>query len=261
MRQNGRLRVRAVPVPELTPATVDAMWRLYRDHYDHVDRTSFDRDLSEKTLAFLGTDEGSAEVVGFSTALFYRHRHGGRSVGIYFSGDTIVHPRYWGQTALHRCVIGTLLRWKLGHPFMTLYWYLICSGYRTYLSLVRNFPEHWPHHERAMPAWELGLIDSLSRSRYGDAWKARRGVISFGEAQPRLKTLVAPLTSAVLALPEVRCFVAANPAYARGDELAMIARVDVPAVVGMFAKWLRRALAHRPGSRTVTGAGLSRPAV
>ncbi len=78
MRQNGRLRVRAVPVPELTPATVDAMWRLYRDHYDHVDRTSFDRDLSEKTLAFLGTDEGSAEVVGFSTALFYRHRHGGR---------------------------------------------------------------------------------------------------------------------------------------------------------------------------------------
>ncbi len=154
-----------------------------------------------------------------------------------------------------------LLRWKLRHPFVPLYWYLICSGYRTYLSLVRNFPEHWPHHERAMPAWELGLIDSLSRSRYGDAWKARRGVISFGEAQPMLRTLVAPLTSAVLALPEVRFFVAANPAYAQGDELAMIARVDVPAVVGMFAKWLRRALAHRPGSRTVTGAGLSRPAV
>src|SRR3989454_12613591 len=60
------------------------------------------RDLAEKALVFLGTDAGSGTVVGFSTALFYRQRHAGRRVGIYFSGDTIIHPRYWGQTALDR---------------------------------------------------------------------------------------------------------------------------------------------------------------
>src|SRR3989449_5520885 len=190
MDGNGELRVGAVPTRTLDQATIDAMWRLYETHHDHVDRATFDRDLAEKALVFLGTDAGSGTVVGFSTALFYRQRHAGRRVGIYFSGDTIIHPRYWGQTALHRCVIATLVRWKLRHPFTPLYWYLICSGYRTYLTLVRNFPEHWPHHQRVTEPWERGLLHALSRSRYGDAYDAVRGVISFGERQPMLKTVV-----------------------------------------------------------------------
>ena len=95
------------------------------------------------------------------------------------------------------------------------------------------------------------------------------GVVQFAAAHGGLPVFIAEWGSVPYSNTSVRVnwiqqmqsFVAANPAYARGDELAMIARVDVPAVVGMFAKWLRRALAHRPGSRTVTDAGLSRPAV
>src|SRR5207249_517085 len=99
-----------------------------------------------------------------STALIYRQRHAGRTVGVYFSGDTIVHPRYWGQTALHRSVIATLLRWKVRHPLTPLHWYLICSGYRTYLTLVRNFPGHLPHHERAVGGMAIKwLRRALSR--------------------------------------------------------------------------------------------------
>ena len=261
MNRNGKLRVRAVPARTLDRAAIDAMWRLYDQHYDHVDRATFERDLAEKTLVFLATDAGSGAVVGFSTALFYRHGQGGRSVGIYFSGDTIIHPRYWGQTALQRCVSATLLRWKVRHPFTRLYWYLICSGYRTYLSLVRNFPEHWPHHQQATPPWERALIDSLSHSRYGEAWKPGRGVISLGEGQPMLKTAVAPLTTGVLALPEVRFFIQVNPEYARGDELAMIARVNMRAVGGMAIKWLRRGLSRRSRGAPVPTANLPRPTI
>ncbi len=259
MNRNGRLRVRAVPTRTLDRATMDAMWRLYEAHYDHVDRATFDHDLAEKTLVFLGTDAASGEVVGFSTALIYRQRHAGRTVGVYFSGDTIVHPRYWGQTALHRSVIATLLRWKVRHPLTPLYWYLICSGYRTYLTLVRNFPEHWPHHERVTPACERGLIDALSHSRYGAAYDADRGVISFGDRQPKLKTVVATLTNSALGLPEVRFFAQVNPGHARGDELAMIARVDARAVGGMAIKWLRRALSRRSRGAPVPVAGFPRP--
>jgi len=259
MNRNGKLRVRAVPTRTLDRATVDAMWRLYEEHYDHVDRATFDRDLTEKELVFLGTDAGSGAVVGFSTALFYRRRHAGRSVGVYFSGDTIIRPRYWGQTALHRCVIATLVRWKVRHPLTPLYWYLICSGYRTYLTLVRNFPDHWPHHERAMGTWERGLLDALSHSRYGAAYDVDRGVISFGDRQPMLKTVVATLTNSALALPEVRFFVEVNPGHARGDELAMIARVNARAVTGMALKWLRRAVAHRSRNTPVPVAGFPRP--
>ena len=259
MNRNGRLRVRAVPARTLDQATIDAMWRLYEEHYDHVDRATFDRDLAEKSLVFLGTDAGSGAVVGFSTALFYRRRHAGRAVGIYFSGDTIIHPRYWGQTALHRCVIATLVGWKLRHPLTPLYWYLICSGYRTYLTLVRNFPDHWPHHERAMGTWERGLLDALSHSRYGAAYDVDRGVISFGDRQPMLKTVVATRTNSALALPEVRFFVEVNPGHARGDELAMIARVNARAVGGMVLKWLRRAFSRRRRGAPIPVTGLPRP--
>src|SRR5256712_10508985 len=259
MNRNGRLRVRAVPTRTLDRATMDALWRLYEAHYDHVDRATFDRDLAEKTLVFLGTDGGSGEVVGFSTALIYRQQHAGRTVGVYFSGDTIIHPRYWGQTALHRSVIATLLRWKVRHPLTPLYWYLICSGYRTYLTLVRNFPEHWPHHERVTPAGERGLIDALSHSRYGEAYDAERGVISFGDRQPMLKAVGATLTSRAFALPEGRVLAQVNPGHAAGAQLAMIARVNARAVGGMAIKWLRRALSRRSRGAPVPVAGFLRP--
>jgi hypothetical protein len=245
MNSTGVLRVRAVPTTELSDAAVAAMWQLYADFYDHVTYEAFRHDLAEKTLVFIGTDSGSDELAGFSTALFYRHRFRGRRVGIYFSGDTIFRPRYWGQTAFHRAVTKQLLKWKIARPFEPLYWHLICSGFRTYLSLVRNFPTHWPHHARACPWWERGLIDSICTARYGRAWKAARGVVSFGPEQPVLKSAVAPITPDVLALPEVAFFVKANPGYQTGDELAMIAQVDFSAMLGMAAKWARKALRRR----------------
>jgi hypothetical protein len=242
MNATGVLRVRAVRTREMSRAAVSAMWQLYVDFYDHVTYETFLRDLGEKPLVFVGTDAGSGELVGFSTALFYHHRYRGRRVGVYFSGDTIFRPRYWGQTAFHRAVTKQLLRWKVRHPLEPLYWHLICSGFRTYLTLVRNFPSHWPHHENACPSWERGLIDSICRARYHSAWHPERGVVSFGGEQPVLKSAVAPITPDVLALPEVAFFVARNPGYRQGDELAMIARVDGAAVLSMAAKWLRKAL-------------------
>jgi hypothetical protein len=235
------LRVRPVPVGALRPWQVDRMWRLYADHYDHVDRATFERDLAGKSHVFIGSDAVTGAIVGFSTALVYVHRYGRRAVGIYFSGDTIVLPAYWGQTALHRAVLGSLVRWKLRHPLTPLYWHLICSGYRTYLTLVRNFPTHWPDHRRPTPAWERGLLDSIGRARYGPAWRAEQGVVSLAGPQPVLRSTLAPFTPELLALPEIAFFVRANPGYARGDELAMLARVDLRAVLGMVAKWARKA--------------------
>jgi hypothetical protein len=256
MRGQAVLRVHAVAVRSLTPAQVDRMWQLYSEYYDNVDRPTFLRDLAEKDLVFLGTDADAATTVGFSTALFYTHRYGGRAVGIYFSGDTIIRPQYWGQTALHRAVTRELLRWKLRHPFTPLYWHLICSGVRTYLTLVRNFPTHWPDHRRATPRWERGLMDSICRARYGAAWKAERGVIALGGAQPVLRVGVAPITAELRRLPEIGFFIRANPGHLKGDELAMIARVDTRAVAGLVVKWVRKALRPRTqaGGRSLAAA-------
>jgi len=258
MPRSGKLVVHRVPVTHLTIDEIDALWRLYDDHYDHVHRLSFERDLAEKQCVFLGRDRASGEIVGFSTALFYRQVHAGRAFGIYFSGDTIIHPRYWGQRALHNAVFRSLLGWKLRHPATPLYWFLICSGYRTYMTLVRNLPNHWPHHARPTPAWEASLIDAVSAARYGAAWKPDRGVIAHPGPQPVVRHATAPVTTAVLELPEVQFFVRANPGHLEGDELAMLGRLDGDAIVAVLQRALRRRPAQR---RSPRGAPRGAPAL
>jgi hypothetical protein len=258
MPTTSRLLVAPLPRRQLEPWQQERMWQLYVAHYDHVDRATFDRDLAEKTVVFLGTDAVSGAIVGFSTGLFFSHVHEGRTAGLYFSGDTIFDPHYWGQTALQRAVVGSMVRWQLRHPGTPLYWHLICSGVRTYLTLVRNFPTHWPHHEHEMPAWERGLLDAVARRRYGEAWRAERGVVSFGAEQPVLKAGLAPITPGLLELPEIAYFVRANPGHLAGDELAMLARVDLAAVSLMSAKWIRKALGRRAPAGAATP-GTARP--
>jgi len=250
MQSTGKLTVTSVPVRALDRGVIEQMWALYTGHYDHVRRDTFDADLFAKDRVFLGRDTGTGALVGFSTATIYLHRESGRKIGACFSGDTIFLPEYWGQRALHRAMALWLLGWKLTHPRVPLYWFLICHGYRTYLSMVRNFPEHWPHFERGLPEAKRALIDSLGQERFGGYWNGERGVVRFGREQPVLRATVAPFTGAVLNLPEIRFFVAANPGYAEGDELAMIGRVNFGFVLGL----VRRALSGgraRPARKPV----------
>jgi hypothetical protein len=239
----GKLKVVSIPVRALDARLVDGMWTLYAEHYDNVRRDVFEADLANKQSVFVGVDSVSGAVKGFSTAVIYRHCCAGRMIGVYFSGDTIVHPEYWGQKALHKAVLRALLAWKLRHPLTRLYWFLICSGYRTYLTMVRTFPHHWPHHVHALPLWERSLIDSLARERFGAAWHPDRGVVSTEGPQAVVKRRVAPLTPQLLALPEIRFFVHANPGCERGDELAMIGRVNA-AAYGQFVLKLSSRLAR-----------------
>jgi hypothetical protein len=238
-----------VPVAALRPDEVEALWRIYAASYRHVDRPTFAMDLAEKELVFVGRDSATDEIVGFSTAVFYPHSYRGRVVDVYFSGDTMIRPEYWGQTALQACVLRTLVARRLRHPGRRLYWFLICSGYRTYLTMARNVPEHWPHFRRPTPGWERGLIDSLGRARFGAHWRPERGVIATGGHQVVLRSEVAPFTAEVRRIPEVEFFTRANPGYARGDELAMIGRIDLRLVLHVLAKWARRAL-RAPGVRS-----------
>ena len=246
----GRLRVRRVPVEALSPAQIEQMWELYDEFYDNVERATFDEDLRQKDFVLLGTEDGTGNIGGFSTVVFFIQEHKGRRVGLYFTGDTVFHPRYWGRKDLHWATLKEWLHWKLRHPRTPLYWYLICSGHLTFLSLVRNFPTHWPRYERPTPPFERGLLDAIGRRRFGDLWRPERGLISAGPAQPVFKASVAPLTDSVRALPEIQFFLHRNPEHEQGDELAMIALVDKAAIAWMAGRWLARLLPiHRERRR------------
>lgn len=240
---NGKLRARVIRVARLSPDLIEQMWRLFAQSYDQVTREQFVSDLAAKQAVIVGFDRGDGSFQGFSTFEIYRHAHELRHVAVLFSGDTMLRPAYWGQTALQTAFARTALLWLLRHPFTPLYWFLTSMGYRTYLVMARNFPQrYWPRHDAPTPAWIKGLIGSLARSRYGEAWEESSGLIRFARPQGALAAHVAPITAEVRRLPEVNFLVSMNPDYRQGVELACVAQVTLRGLARVALKFARKRL-------------------
>jgi hypothetical protein len=244
-RATGRLRASLAVPRELDRASRDAMWDLFARYYTDVRRAVFEADLDEKDHVILLRDEGDGSVRGMSTLKVHELVVGGRRVRAVFSGDTIVDAAYWGQSALHWAFLAYLARVKLQTPLQPVFWFLISKGYKTYLLLARNFPTHYPRHERATPAWEQAVLDALARGRYGDAYEPSSGLLRFASEHGRLCEKVAPLTDQLLAMPDVRFFVERNPRHAQGDELCCIGRVGLDFVLYGALRVLKRPLRRR----------------
>jgi len=220
--RTGRgLQARVRRVASLRPVEVEAMWRLFAASYDGARRGDFDRDLAEKHHVIVLKD-AQREVMGFSTLLALEEP--GQWCAV-FSGDTIVAPGFWGQTALQRAFIWYLMaqRLKRGLP---VFWFLITKGYRTYLLLSRYFPTHWPRHDAPTPPFERALLDRLCREKFGPAWDAEAGLLRFEGDVVRLSADLADVPPRLLKDPDVAFFLAKNPRWRDGDELCCLAAAD-----------------------------------
>lgn len=245
MGERSRLRARTTPCARLDAGTRDAMWGLFEAHYVDVARDRFERDLAAKSHVILLVDGADGSVRGFSTLRLLERRVDGRAVQVLYSGDTVVDPAYWGQTALQRAFLRFGLAAALRRPFVPTYWYLISKGYKTYLLLARNFPEHWPRHDRPTPAWQQGLLEDLGAFMFPESFVRHGGVLRHPEPLGRLREGVAPLAADALAHPDVRFFVDRNPGHADGHELCCLGRIGLGLWASYTAKLLRRALRHR----------------
>lgn len=220
--RTGRgLQARVRRVASLTAAEIEAMWALFAASYDGAKRSDFDRDLDEKHHVIVLKDV-ERRVMGFSTLLAIEEP--GQWCAV-FSGDTIVAPGFWGQTALQRAFIWYLMaqRLKRGLP---VYWFLITKGYRTYLLLTRYFPTHWPRHDAPTPALEASLLDTLCRRKFGDAWDPASGLLRFTGDVCRLAEDLADVPARMAKDEDVAFFLAKNPRWREGDELCCLAAAD-----------------------------------
>lgn len=241
-RSRASLRAETRAVKALDPVLVEQMWDLFARYYADVSRERFLRDLHAKDHVFLLRDSVDAALRGFSTVQSYGRRIGGRPVMVVYSGDTICDPRFWGQRALHVAFLRYVMRVKLTHPLTPTYWFLISKGYKTYLLLARNFPEHWPRPGRETPPDRYAVLDFLAREKFGDAWQPARGVLHFASAKGRLRPEVAPTGAAELADEHIRFFTTRNPGASQGDELCCLGRIDVALAVNYAGRRLRRGL-------------------
>jgi hypothetical protein len=237
-----RLFSEVVPAHALPDGQVEALYRLYRQHFDGTDPERFRADLEEKRWVILLREESGGMPIGFSTQTLMEVCVDGRPVTALFSGDTIIDRAYWGSAELVRawCRLAGQLKAQCGDE--PLYWFLISKGHRTYLYLPLFFYEFYPRCDRPTPEREARLLRTLASERYPEAFDPRTGLIEFDGEHDRLKPELdaAPRRERN---PHVAFFLRKNPNYARGSELACLAEI-APANV-------------RPGVRGELEAGLA----
>ncbi len=236
---------RVQAVQDLTPGDRDQMFALFETYYVDVSRERWDADLRGKhdVIVIRGPD---GRICGFSTLARLAVEVDGRRHRAVFSGDTVVDEAYWGSRVLGRVFLAYMFRQRLRHPLAPLWWFLISKGYKTYLLMANNFPEHWPRHERPTPPARQALLDALAQHLFPDDYDARCGLIRFPPEHGRLRKGIAATDPALVAgHPRIGFFEARNPDWRQGVELACIASMSWTMPLRYAVKAALRGL--RPG--------------
>jgi hypothetical protein len=148
----------------------------------------------------------------------------GQPVTAFFSGDTIIERAYWGETLLPRLWVRHVFSLTQTVEGGRVYWFLICSGYKTYRCLPVFFREFYPTYRQPTPPEIKRLMDSLGHLKFPGEYEASSGIVRFKQAAP-LRAGVAEITPRRLKDPHVAFFAAANPGHLQGDELVCLAEL------------------------------------
>ena len=212
---------------DLNPSIIQSMFVLYETYYEQISFEIFAEDLRRKTEVILLFDRQRGELQGFSTLVTFMLRQGSRQIPCVFSGDTIIHQRFWGQRSLGVAFLIYMFKKKLAHPTVHLYWFLISKGYKTYLLMANNFKEHYPRYEKPTPPMMSDLIQQASDCLFPGCYRDNGTLVFPAEKAARLKVGVADIDQRQLMHPRIQFFNANNPGWKEGDELACIAEMSL----------------------------------
>lgn len=214
---------KVLKISELAAADTDAMFALMDEFYENMERAVFDSDLYAKDYCIiLRNDEG--RLVGFTTQKVMSVAVDGKEIHGMFSGDTIIHRDYWGDTELFR--VWAQFWFPFAEKYDEFWWFLICKGYKTYRILPLFWREFYPCCKAPTPAREKRIIDAYASALYPDEYNPGTGVIEYRHVKDRLRAGVAEIDEHRMKNRDVAFFSAANPGHADGNDLACLARID-----------------------------------
>lgn len=223
------LRGSVAPRASLTVVERDRMYALLSTYFAGTRRDQFDADLAEKTSVVLLRERDTGEIQGFSTLMRVEISVSECNIVAFFSGDTIVAAQYWGESILSRLWSQTVFAEAdcivADRPSTRVFWFLICSGYKTYRFLPIFFRRFYPNPESRTPGDVQRILDTLGRTKFGDRYDVASGVVRLEHATP-LRDGVADVTEHRLRDPLVAFFASRNPGHTRGDELACITEIS-----------------------------------
>ncbi|WNG40982.1 hypothetical protein F0U61_50280 [Archangium violaceum] len=219
------LKGATVPCESLTEHQRAQMLALMQVCYAGVSAERFTRDLAEKQYVILLSTRRSGELVGFSTLRVAEEQVEGRVVEVVFSGDTVIHPDYWGQKELQVRFGCFMLARKLRRPLRPLLWLLLSAGYKTYLLAVNHFPRTVPRHDWEAPSERVSFLRALAERWFGAQYDAERGTVRFTGSHYRVRDGVSPIDRKAAAHADIAFFARSNPGHVDGDELVCLAEI------------------------------------
>jgi hypothetical protein len=182
------------------------MYELLAYYFARTTQAQFERDLAEKAWAILLVAPLDGHIKGFSPLMRFQ--------------STLD----WGEIVLPRLRAQHVFGMAEAAPDIAAYWFLICSGYKTYRFLSVFFRHFYPTCQGPTPPPLKRLLDNLGRQKFADEYDSRQRIVRFNQATP-LREGVAEIQARRLKDPHVAFFAAANPGHIRGDELACLARL------------------------------------
>ena len=218
-----RLLSSVVEAGDLTAADRGEMFALMQRCYENVRRDCFEEDLNRKWMVIALHEPVNGRLVGFSTQVVLKMDVNGSTVQALFSGDTVVEPENWGDTALAHEWGQFAVRLIDELDSNDLYWFLTSKGFRTYRYLPLFFREFWPRSNGKCDARIQGIIDSLGHLVGGRRYNTKRGVIHSSHDQYFVRRAVGEPGMRAQRNPHVNFFLELNPGSDQGDELCCLA--------------------------------------
>lgn len=222
--EGGRVTARLATPQALDAQARASLYALLEETFCGTSRRGFERDLDEKDWVLVLEDRASGRPVGFSTQKRLAASVDGEPMVGIFSGDTVVQRGFWGETALARAwarlafdVAAEARPWRA-------YWFLICSGYKTYRFLPVFFRVFHPRRDEPMPADTRRILETFALARYPSHYDTATGIVRLSNPAP-LRAGIADLSPRRLADPDVAFFARVNPGHVIGDELACLAEI------------------------------------
>jgi len=222
---SNRLGGHIKPPAEILPGERNQMITLLRHYFTNITPNDFENDLAEKEWAVLLYDTATGHIKGFSTLMRLQTTVGGQPIVAFFSGDTIIHRDYWGETELPRLWGRHVFDLAAAIPSTRVFWFLICSGYKTYRFLPVFFREFYPTYRCKTPPAIKKTIDALAQLKFPTEYDPERGIIRLERAAP-LQPGVAEITKRRLKDPHIAFFARANPGHTHGEELACLTEIN-----------------------------------
>lgn len=212
-------RARDIKITALLDSELEEICKLYLTYYGGCNRQRFLADLQDKSAIMLV--EFDEQIVGFSTYKIFDQHWQGATIGIVFSGDTIIDKAHWGQQTLAFNWIRRMGQLKRQEPRKSLYWFLIVKGHRTFRYLETFSYDYYPHPSSDQPTLRA-LVDFLAYEHFSEHYNTNSGVIEFPPERGYLKPTFTTLTTREINSAAVNLFFSLNPDYQQGHELACL---------------------------------------